>query len=139
MRGAGKCEGREREGGQGDAVGGLRARLQGKGRAPCRWVLRTSRWREGYWISFFIIINEYAKWERTVFPPQLTLSVGTLLTLMSASSEWMDGDTGRAEPAPQPCSPVGSHQPTLQPPDFCCTTMGLQCWGFPSCVLGSVK
>ena len=121
------------EGGGGDAVGGLRARVQGKGHAQCRWVLRTLSWREGHWISFFIIINEYAKWERTVFPPQLSLSVRTLLTRMSASSEWMDGDTGRAEPTPQPAAPApwGFHQPILRPRDFCCTTMGSAVLGFP--------
>lgn len=45
----------------------------------------------------------------------------------------MDGGTGWAEPTTQPCSPspVGVHQLTLWPRDFCCTMMGSAVLGFP--------
>lgn len=99
LGGVGRCVGRGKEGGWGDAVGGLRARLQGKGHVQCGWVLRMLRWREGHWISFFIIINEYAKRDRTVFPPQLALSVGTLLTLCQpAVSGWTVAQVGLSQP-----------------------------------------
>lgn len=39
-----------------------------KGNSKCRWVLRLSECREEHWISLLILINEYAKLGRMVFP-----------------------------------------------------------------------